>query len=61
MNDEWDPIGPPKEPGPLDRAMPEGRVMGALAAIVLPLPFAMVFTVLSVSVLRYYGWGLFVE
>ena len=60
IDDEWDPIAPPKKPGSLDRAMPEGRMMGALTAIFLPLPFAMLFTVLSVSVLQYYGWGLFV-
>ena len=60
IDDEWDSIGPPRKPGTLDRAMPEGRMMGALAAIFLPLPFAMLFTVLSVSVLRDYGWGLFV-
>ncbi len=60
IDDEWGPIGPPKKLGPLDRAMPEGRTMSALAAILLPLPFAMLFTVLSVSVLRNYGWGLFV-
>jgi hypothetical protein len=60
IDDEWDPIAPPKQPGSLDRLMPEGRTMGALAAIFVPLPFAMLFTVFSVSVLGNYGWGLFV-
>jgi hypothetical protein len=60
IDDEWGLIELPKKVGSLDRAMPEGRMTGALAAILLPLPFAMVFTVSSVTVLRSYGWGLFV-
>jgi uncharacterized membrane protein YhaH (DUF805 family) len=60
IDDDWGPPGPPKKPGLLDRTIPEGRPAGALAAILLPLPFALAFTALSVAVFQDYGWGVFV-
>lgn len=60
LDDAWDVPGPPKKPGVLDRAIPRGRPAGAMAAILMPLPFALAFTALSVAVLQNYGWGVFV-
>jgi hypothetical protein len=60
IDDEWGPSGDPVRPKFLDKTIPEGRLGGALAAIVLPLPFALAFTALSVNVLQHYGWGVFV-
>jgi hypothetical protein len=59
IEDEWDPAEAPKK-GMLDRTIPQGRMGAAIAAILLPLPFAVAFTALSVNVLRNYGWGVFV-
>ena len=59
-DDAWDARGLPEKPGVLDRAIPRGRPAGALAAILISLPFAIAFTALSVAVLRDYGWGVFV-
>src|SRR5262249_26569361 len=58
--DDSGPTGPAKKPGVLDRTIPQGRTAGAVAAIRLPMPFALAFTALSVAVLRDYGWGVFV-
>jgi hypothetical protein len=60
IDDELDIIVPPQKPGPLDRVLPEGRTTGAFAAICWPFPFAVLFTALSVTLFRNYGWGLFV-
>jgi uncharacterized membrane protein YhaH (DUF805 family) len=60
IDDDWDPPQTPKKAGMLDRTIPESRRGAAITAILLPLPFAVAFTVLSVNVLNNYGWGVFV-
>ena len=58
--DEFGAVGHPKKPGMLDKTIPESRAGSALAAILLPMPFALIFSALSVKILNHYGWGLFV-
>jgi hypothetical protein len=60
LADEVGSIAAAKKPGILDKTIPENRLGSALAAILLPMPFAMAFCALSVTVLQNYGWGLFV-
>jgi hypothetical protein len=58
--DDVGPIEESKKPGILDKAMPENRLGSALAAIVLPMPFALAMGALSIQVFQNYGWGVFV-
>jgi hypothetical protein len=57
IDDALEAQGLPKKPGVLDRTIPQGRPAGAIAAILLPLPFALAFTALSVAVFRGSSWG----
>jgi uncharacterized membrane protein YhaH (DUF805 family) len=59
-DDEFDLPGPVKKPGMLDRTIPENKLAAAVAAILLPMPFALAFSALSVHVFKNYGWGVFV-
>jgi Polyketide cyclase / dehydrase and lipid transport len=49
-----------KKPGMLGKTLPESRWGGAISAILLPLPFALVLTALCTRALQQYGWSLFV-
>lgn len=53
------PDTPPLE-GLLARLVPDHRVGNVVAAVMLPLPFAVGATLLGVLVFRNYGWGVFV-
>ena len=44
----------------MDRVIPEDTIGSAVFALLAPLPFASVITFLCISVLKSYGWGLFV-
>jgi hypothetical protein len=57
---DWDSAPPASKGGMLDRTIPKTRTGAAITAILLPLPFAVAFTALSVNVLKNYGWGVFV-
>ena len=60
IDEDWRSSGDVKTRGMLGKALPERRWGAALAAIVLPLPFALVLTAFSTRFLQYYGWGMFV-
>ena len=60
IDEEWQAADDLKKPGMLGKAIPENRWGGALSAILLPLPFALVFIWLCTQVLHSYGWGVFV-
>ena len=60
LGEDIGPIQGSGKPGILDRTIPENRLGSALAAILLPMPFALAFGALSINVLQNYGWGVFV-
>jgi hypothetical protein len=60
IDDSWRSPGYEKSSGVLAKTLPEGRWGGAIAAVLLPLPFALLLTAVSTRYLQYYGWGLFV-
>jgi hypothetical protein len=60
IDESWRSPGYVKSSGVLAKTLPEGRWGGAIAAVLLPLPFALLLTAVSTRYLQYYGWGLFV-